>query len=327
MTASPPSRTHGRPRRWWVVLAAALSMALLDPATAVAADVAWSVAPSTGGAPDSRISLRHVTDPGAYVDDEIIVTNLGSQPAEYLVAAGDGVVGADGAFDIAAGEPTRAGRWITVGGTDAGRLTLNAGEARALPVRIDVPADAVPGDHPAGIVVGVSDGSDGVTVTHRMGVRLHLQVAGEIAAQVRATHVEASFTPSWIPFAPGVLHVSYDVENTGNVRLGDAAEVAVAGPFGVAPASATAAAGELLPGDVARRTVAVEAWPMAVLWGTVTVTPTAIGEDQLTAAAAQSAGFLAAAVSWTGLVALVAIGGLVVWVWRRRVGRVDPVDA
>ena len=49
-----------------------------------------------------------------------------------------------------------------------------------LPISVAVPDDAVPGDHPAGIVVALSKEGDGVTVTHRVGVRLHLQVTGEI---------------------------------------------------------------------------------------------------------------------------------------------------
>src|SRR5690606_36198430 len=123
--------------------------------------------------------------------------------------------------------------------------------------------NATPGDHPAGIVVGVAQADDGVTVTHRIGVRVHLQVAGELSASLAVTETRASFTPSWIPFAPGTLTVDVDLENNGNVRVGASPVVTAAGPFGIADASAAPPVVELLPGDSTQQQVPVQAWPLA----------------------------------------------------------------
>src|SRR5690606_20539605 len=123
----------------------------------------------------------------------------------FDVLPGDGIVGSNGAFDVAAGDPADSGAWIDVGGLTDGTVEVDAGETRVLPVTVRVPADATPGDHPAGIVVAVASEADGVSVKQRIGVRLHLQVSGELAAGLELVDVDRSFTPSLVPFAPGTL--------------------------------------------------------------------------------------------------------------------------
>ncbi|QEE60237.1 hypothetical protein FVA74_00660 [Salinibacterium sp. dk2585] len=284
-------------------------------AAAPAPAAEWSVTPAGD---DDRVSLRHTVDPGASVSDAIVVTNLGSSDARFAVTVGDGVVGPDGAFDIRSDEPSGGGSWLSVGGLEEGGVALAAGEARELPVRIDVPADATPGDHPAGIVVGVSARDGDSTVTTRIGVRVHLRVAGEVQPQLAVRDVTVGFAPSWIPFAPGRLSVEYTLANEGNVRLGGAAEVWAAGPFGLAAAQATEQAGELLPGEEVRRTVQADAAPLALLFGGLEVTPLVVGADELAPPASVIHEYWSPAVSWTGLALLVLLGGVAVLLVRRR---------
>jgi hypothetical protein len=296
----------------------------VEPAPTSTSAAQWSVTPATSAGPDGRISLRHTVDPGSGVDDAIAVSNLGTEPATYVVAPGDGVVGDSGAFDIAAGDPQDSGAWITVDGLDAGTVTVAPGETRVLPVRIDVPAGAIPGDHPAGIVVGVTRASDGVTVTNRVGVRVHLQVAGDVVPALQIADVAATFTPSWIPFAPGVLRVETRVENTGNVRLGALATVS---GTGVDAATLAGDPAELLPGDSATVVAETSAWPVFALSGTSTVRPVVLGDDAVSAPALVEEGFTTPAVSWTGLAAVLLAAGAIValLVARRRARR--KVDA
>ena len=296
------------------------SLAIVGTATpAVAAETEWSVAPASPTGADGRVSLRHTVDPGASVDDAIVVTNLGAAPATFVVAAGDGIVGDEGAFDIARGEPTRSGAWIAVGGLADGALALGPGEARVLPVTISVPQDATPGDHPAGIVVGVSSTDGASTVTTRIGVRMHLRVAGETVSQLSVRDVAATFTPSWIPFVPGRLGVTYTLENTGNVRLGAAAEVSTEGVFGLTGTKKVEQAGELLPGDTVTRELAAPVAPLMLLFGTIEVSALAVGEDAVPIPDASIDEFSALAVSWTSVaVVLVMLGAIVVVVVLRR---------
>lgn len=283
--------------------------------------VQWSVSPADAEGPDGRISLRHVLDPGSTAEDTIAVANTGTTPATFDVRAGDGVVGSHGAFDVAPGEPEDAGRWITIGGTDAGALAIPAGETRMLPVTIAVPADAVPGDHPGGVVVGLSQRSDDdVTVQHRIGVRVHLQVSGEIVPSVTVDDVSSSYDTSWNPLVPGTLHVTYTLSNPGNIRLGASETVNASGAFGLAP---TLASGvdplELLPGDTVTRVHELSVPPLFVLGGEVVISPVALGADDITLPAAAIVEFSTLAVPWAAvLVALFAIGTIVVVIATRR---------
>ncbi|WZH37383.1 MAG: hypothetical protein PIR02_01675 [Microbacterium enclense] len=314
-----------------LLLTTAPAAALAAPTTAIAPAVSgsasvpivlaatpaaqWAVSPADANGPDGRVSLRHTIDPGASATDALAVTNLGAAAATFTVAPGDGIVGDGGAFDIASGDARDSGAWITVDGLDAGTITLAPGEMRVLPVRIDVPADVTPGDHPAGIVVGVTRADDGVTVTNRIGVRVHLQVAGEIVPALHLGAVDASFTPSWIPFAPGTLRVETAVENVGNVRLG-----ALAGVAGVGVDAATLRGDpvELLPGDSATVITETSAWPIFALVGTSSVRPVVIGDDAISAPAVIDGSFVVFAPSWTGLALLVLLAGAVAaWVIAR----------
>lgn len=313
-----PSPILSRVAHGLAAAATALALVLAAPVAASAAPltaplqtsdaagtVEWTVSPATAGAADDRLSLRHVADPGAVITDEIIVTNTGQTAAEFTVSAGDGRVGSDGAFDIATGTPEDSGAWITIGGLQGGAVHLEPGTSTALPVTITVPADALPGDHPAGIVVGLRQDGQGVTVTHRIGVRMHLQVAGELTPALAVSAAGVSFTPSLIPFAPGTATVDYTVENTGNVRLGAHIASALTGPFGLGAAETAAEQPtELLPGTSAAGSATVEVSPWGWLTGTVTVTPTSIGEDAVALPAVVTAEFSGLAISWTTLAAI-----------------------
>ncbi|MEH3089574.1 MAG: hypothetical protein PGN24_08275 [Microbacterium arborescens] len=296
--------------------AAAGFVAASVPPVAAAADAEppateWGAVPADAAGPDGRVSLRHVIDPGASVDDAIAVTNHSAEPATFAVAAGDGVVGTDGAFDVRAEAPTGGGSWIRVVGLDDGDLTLVAGETRVLPVTIEVPADATPGDHPAGIVVGLSADEAGITVTHRVGVRVHLQVAGEIVPGLRIDSATARFEPSWIPFAPGTLTVEYHLTNTGNVRFGATAAADASGVLGLLPTAGRGDAVELLPGGTARQRVEMPLAPLFFTAGEVVVTPIAIGDDRVPLPEAASSGFSTVAMPWSAL-AVVALGAVVI---------------
>lgn len=306
------------------------SAAIVPAQTTPDSAVEWSVAPADAAGEDGRISLRHVVDAGASIADHIAVTNRGAAAAEFTVLAGDGAVGADGAFDIREGEPTSSGAWIGIDGLADGHLVLAAGETRVLPVTIAVPADATPGDHPAGIVVGLSQGTgDGVMVTHRIGVRVHLQVAGDVASGLTVTGTDATFTSSWIPFAPGTLVVDVDVQNTGNVRIGAAPVVTAAGAFGIGQSTSADAAAELLPGDSIHQRVELTAWPLAALFGGVTVSGSSIGADSAPPAEAASAEFMVPAISWTGLAVflLLAVAAVLIVRRRRRAGRATDAES
>jgi hypothetical protein len=318
-----------------LLLPTAPAAAAADPdADPAATRTTWSLEPAvTETAPDRRVSFRHAVDPGSEVGDTVTLTNFSDHPATFDVYAGDGVVTADGQFDLppTGTAPAGAGSWIVLGdaaGTlgEPGavqRVEVAPGAEVALPFVVRVPDDATPGDHPAGIVAALAtDTAAGVAMDSRVGARLHLRVTGELAPALTVRDVRSTYTPSWNPFAPGILRLDYTVANTGNVRLGATAAASAAGPFGVAGASAAGAGlREVLPGQTAGGRVEVEAWPVVRLAGDVAVTPAVVGEDEVTAAlTAAGSGWSAWAVPWVqlGLVLLLVGGVLAVRGLRHR---------
>ncbi len=285
----------------------------------------WSLVPATADGPDGRVSLRHELDPGAQVTEHVAVTNHTDAPQTFALAAGDGVVTAAGEFDLppTGTAPTAAGAWLDVpAGVDVGpRATV------VVPVTLTVPADARPGDHPAGVVASLAtpvEAVDGtrVELDSRVGVRLHLRVTGDVAAALAVTDVAARYVPSWNPFAPGTVEVSYVVENAGDVRLGATSGVAVDPWLGGAASVDGDPVREVLPGgSVARSVVLDGVWPGVRAAVDVRAEPLVVGDDVVPVAPAAAS---ATATVWTpplaqvGLLLLLVGAALAVRTVRRR---------
>lgn len=321
-----------------LLLGATPALAAVDPAAdpaAAAARTTWSLEPAvTESAPDARVSFRHAVDPGAEVGDTVTLTNFSEHPATFDVYAGDGVVTADGQFDLppTGTTPEGAGSWIALGdaaGTvrEPGavqRVEVGPGAEVALPFVVRVPADATPGDHPAGIVAALATSTaEGVAMDSRVGTRLHLRVTGDLTPALTVRDVRSTYTPSWNPFAPGTLRLDYTVANTGNVRLGATAAASAAGPFGVADASAAGEdLREVLPGQTAGGSVEVDAWPLVRLSGDVAVLPAVVGEDAVDATLTTAGSRWSAwAVPWVQVGLVLLVVGLLLAVRRARARR------
>ena len=321
-----------------VVLGAALALPVAAAPTATAAvspdpatSTTWALQPATADGPDGRISLRHVVDGGGRAEDLIALTNFSGRTATFAVYASDGVVTPDGSFDVLASaeQPVDGGAWITVGPVDGAQprdgggliLEVAAGATAMVPVGIAVPAEATPGDHPAGVVAELVQGAgSAVQLSSRVGVRVHLRVSGDVVAALAPDTVATSYTPSWNPFAPGTLTVTTTVSNVGNVRLGARTTTSLAGPAGLAAASAADEQREVLPGTTTTSTVQIAVAPLVMAWGEVTVTPDVVGEDDLAGAtpATATASFTVWTVPWSQLILLLALVAGVLWARRAR---------
>jgi hypothetical protein len=111
-----------------------------------------------------------------------------------------------------------------------------------------------------------------------------------------------------LPFAPGRLEVGYEVRNTGNVRLGARGSVEVRGPFGLARTMSEAGpVDELLPGEAVSREVSMKAQGLSRITGSLILTPTVVGEDDLEPPDRTGDTFTLAAVSWTDLAVIVLV--------------------
>ncbi|MBC7594383.1 MAG: DUF916 domain-containing protein [Kineosporiaceae bacterium] len=251
---------------------------------AAAGDVSWSVGP-VPNAQGARASFDYSVGPGTQILDSVRITNSGTTAAEFVVYATDAINEySTGAFGLKthAEKSTDAGSWITF---DRQKITINPGMQTTVPFSLVIPSDATPGDHVAGVVASVltttEKNGSAVVVEQRVGARVYLTVSGATTGSVALAGLVSGFAPAVNPFAPGTLTVSYNLKNTGNVRLDVNQKLQITGPFGIA-------LGEFTPKPLAnflpRQTVQVKADVPAIValafaWSTVTVAPGKVGND------------------------------------------------
>ena len=303
-----------------------LGLPVVQAAVADDATAAWSVSPAdAAGTADSRTRLELQADPGASVQDHLVISNASTVERTFSVYGADAFNTGSGGYDLkpAATPAVDVGSWVTV---DTPTVTIPALSSAVVALTVAVPAGAAPGDHPGGVAVSPANptpDAQGVVVDTRVAVRLNVRVSGELTPALTVRGVQASYGSTWMPFgaAPTTLH--YDVSNTGNVKIVGKPRVRVTGPFGVRLAQVEAdTTREILPGQ----TITVESVvrgvePMVLATAVIDVdmaaAPGPDTEIPLVSTSARSTFF---AVSWTGL-AVIALAAAVVWFVVRGVRR------
>jgi hypothetical protein len=157
-------------------LAAASFIALLgaSPAAAAAAEdepITWSVRPGDEEGQDGRAWVEWDADPGDGLTEHMVVTNHGAIEVEFQLSAADAYFTDTGRFNMlpSDAESVDAGTWIDLPES----VVVPAGATEVVPFTITVPANATPGDHPAGVAASVmSDGAGAIGVESRVGFRV-----------------------------------------------------------------------------------------------------------------------------------------------------------
>ncbi|MFF2622542.1 DUF916 domain-containing protein [Oerskovia jenensis] len=298
-----------------------------DPAPPAATPVTWGVRPADTVHGTERPNYAYALEPGASLDDGIIVSNYTQGPLTFRVYAADGFMTEAGELDLLpAGEESSAlGAWVSFAGEE---VTVEGGDSVVVPFTLTVPADATPGDYAAGVVSSLLvENAEGVSVDRRLGSRMHLRVAGDLVPAVVLDDVSVTYDGTLNPFAAGDATVTFTVTNDGNTRLAPGQSVRVAGPWGVGAQSAPRVElPELLPGTSVTRTVTVDGvWPLGRLSASVAVSAevvTAIGaaDAQAPAVAPATATASTLAVPWAALALVVLLVAAVV-LWRRAARR------
>ncbi|MDR1426833.1 MAG: DUF916 domain-containing protein [Bifidobacteriaceae bacterium] len=322
-------------------------------------DVTWSVRPASESGPDGRHVFDYTVAPGQEILDWVSVTNFSARAATFQVYAADATTDYDtAAFTLVGADQASAdaGAWTAVdenssicasdpelGPADCGStvgfsVTLDPGEQREYPFSVQIPADAAPGDHAAGIVASFSSASEDssgalINVAQRVGARIYLRVDGPLTPGLAISGAVASYRDSFNPAGPGTAVIGFDLTDTGNTRLSAQPTVQITGPFGIRLGEARAAVvANLMPGGTAHVTAEVSGvWPALLAFADVTVAPIAADgapkSDPLPAAVTASARTWA--VPWAALAVLAIIAGAVVGVVvvRRRRWRAWQDDA
>jgi len=260
----------------------ALALALLGwPGIAQGqGDVAFGIGPSKADPnnPETFAYFVHTLSPGAVLADEARVQNSSDVPIVLKVYAADALTSIGGGAGFAHdGQELNGGRhWISL---PLEEISLGPGEERIVPFTIEVPADASPGEHTAGLVVEAapseeipvgehtaglvveaapseeipvgeqapSSGEDGaafaVRVVNRAAVAVLIDVPGTRVAALETTRVCMKEQDD-----QGADFKVY-VRNTGNVRVRGGGFLVIRDRKGTELASIPLKMGSVLPGD------------------------------------------------------------------------------
>jgi hypothetical protein len=199
----------------------------------------WTLAPAgslDGSSASNRPNLSYESSAGSSIDDAVTVYNFGNVPMIFKIYATDAFNNEAGEFDVlpAAKAPVDAGSWVSM---PVENISLDPGKQVTIPIKIQIPIDAAPGDHVGGVLasnVSKVDNGDGqvVNLDRRTGTRMYIRVGGQLRPELGVTDVSTKYHQSASPLG-GNADVSFRVENRGNVRLSGSPTVSIEGPLGI----------------------------------------------------------------------------------------------
>ncbi|WP_066375809.1 COG1470 family protein [Herbidospora mongoliensis] len=222
------------------------------PALADDGDVAWTVRTDAGSFGADRSSFTYSINPGARLDDALVVANRGTAPLTLGVYASDGFTTDMGGLDLLSKDKKSVGigSWVHAGRDS---VTIAPGATAKVPFAVSVPGNAPPGDYVGGILTSLTQAStaEGINVDRRLGIRIKLRVSGELKPTLTVEDLKMDYDGTFNPFGSGDATISYTIHNTGNAVLSAKQTMSVAGPFGWTSTDAgdLAAPPELLPGE------------------------------------------------------------------------------
>lgn len=317
-----------RTARVLTLLALLLSvMYMPDPAHAAeqsnpANAVSWSVEPANETGATEQAWMELTLDAGQSITEYMLITNRGTTDITFHLSAADGYFTDTGRFNMlpADAQSMDAGTWITLPDT----AEIAAGRSVIVPFHIDVPANATPGDHAAGVAAGIRTGDDTIGVESRVGFRVMTRIRGTLTPVLTITDQTAVYAPSWNPFLPGSLIMTATVVNAGNTRLRAAPFVASVGPLGTfATGTPLAELPEFAPGESRTITAHIaDVWPSFVTTVSAQATPVTVDHTRSAPTATATADIVVATVPWSLMaLALLFACAAALLTWRNRARR------
>jgi hypothetical protein len=229
----------------------------------------FAVQPSGEAGPGGRDFFIYTLKVGELYGDTVAISNLGTEPATFVIYATDAQNTTDGSFSLLREEetPTDVGTWVELGAT---QWTVEPGTFVNVPFSISVPDDAAPGDHVGAIVAQKIDDPDnpddgiGLDVRVRIGARIYVRVDGPVSPSLAIDRFEIDYDAPGTPFGSNNAKVTYVLTNTGDIRLTPTADLEVSGLFGLGSTSSPQRQiPELLPGgsiEIAETVQDVQPW-------------------------------------------------------------------
>lgn len=145
--------------------------------------------------PETFSYFSYELTPGAVLTDEALVINDGEVPVTLKLYAADGITAQNAGTtfakqgQVSTGASAGDSQWLSIPVTN---IALEPGQEMMTPFTINVPSDASPGHHVAGLVVEgpPSEGGEGqlaVNVVRRVGVAVVIDVPGPHVAGLEIT--------------------------------------------------------------------------------------------------------------------------------------------
>ncbi len=237
--------------------------------TATDSPGSFAVQPSGEAGPGGRDFFIYTLKVGELYGDTVAISNLGTEPATFVIYATDAQNTTDGSFSLMREEeePTDIGTWVELGAT---QWTVEPGTYVNIPFSISVPDDAAAGDHVGAIVAQKIDDPDnpndgiGLDVRVRVGARLYVRVDGPVNPSLAIDRFDVIYDAPSTPFGTRNAKILYTLTNTGDIRLAPIANLELSGLFGLGSSSLPERQiPELLPGssiEIAETVTGVRPW-------------------------------------------------------------------
>jgi hypothetical protein len=234
MSPLRPRTTPTLLRAATLLLVTVLGLLMLGTGPATAKDdVTWAVRTASNNLGQARTSYSYALNPGAKINDALIVANHGTAPLTLAVYASDGYTTESGQFDLltTGAKSANIGIWVHPASDS---VTIKAGATTKVPFTIEIPDNATPGDYAGGIVTSLvqEDQTEGINVDRRLGVRMQMRIGGDLAPKLAVENLKIDYSGSAAPFARGDAKLTYEIHNTGNAILSAHQTASINGPFG-----------------------------------------------------------------------------------------------
>ena len=166
-------------------------------------------------------------DPGAIVNDQLIVMNEGTETQTFYPVF-EKFIEVNGERQFIPGSETEVAHWIH--GLDS--VTLAPQERKEVPFSFNIPKNAPPGGHFAVIWWSTAppDSNQPLAVVTRAGILVYVRVAGQIVESGDVKTFAPAGEKSFYEHIPTDFVVNFD--NRGNVHLKPSGEIRLTNIFG-----------------------------------------------------------------------------------------------
>ena len=319
-----------------VTLLVSVASSLVTTSAASAADTpvhaTFGIEPASAASNGSSPYFSFGVTAGAAVADSVVILNYSSLPVSLQVYAADAVQAASGGFGLLL--PTQksvgVGAWVDFHQSKVNvtlpAATTSGPSKSTVPFIVHVPLNAAPGDHAGAILaslqtIGRSKSGKKIILNQRVGARVFVTVSGATRPGLRILNASTSVQGGLSPWQHDAVHVTYQVQNTGNVDVSLDQHVSARGVVADHGEVTLKNNPIIIPGGTVNESVTIPGlWPEVLTHVAVSATGSFVSVQGVHETVSASASTWVLTFPWVGLFILVVLVALLWWRRRRRLG-------